>query len=528
VEPRQAAATLIAFALIGGLLQIFASVGLGTAKLDELTIAAQQGPLFYVVATLAIAVGIAVVWALRRRPLFAALVFVTWQAGILWPLSRRMSMLGLALHGEFILHHFLALVSALACLTLAWSLVRGAGKARATSWLVAGATMLAVLAGLGGHLAATMHVAKVAPTAHAITTTAAIFAIVVAVLVELRRAPRSATRWAAVALALPLVVRFASVGPLALGHAPVPFGMRGVFVGLLVLSAIALTVLLRPRPPKVSGIIMTSLAALTTATLYFIYRTRFGEVEDGLAPLAQSMLGFAPPYPEYLSNAAIVVVMLGGFLAVQTAGGAMTSNDARDRGIGLALVLVAGVGWSNPQLVLMSTAGALLFIGDLDELPTAASPPPRPIAEILAELATRLDLRAAEVGGAKRGVTLHALRGEVRGVTVDIRAEVGRGAPRVGARVGIVARARPEVGLNPGTIGEAPLHPIARTHRVFGTVRKLEVHGDELLDAALPFTTLRLGLWPAGAELDLGGDLSQLDAAALERLIVALAGAFAD
>jgi len=527
VEPRQAAATLAAFALIGGLLQIFASVVLGTASLDALTVAAQEGPLFYVVATLAVAVGIVVVWVLRRRPLLAAVAFVAWQGGILWPLSRRMSMLGLALHGEFILHHFVALTSALACLSLAWAFVRG-GKARASAWLIALATVTAVLAGLTGHAAAAMHTNRAVPIAHAVTTTAAMLALVVCTLVELRRAPRSPARWAAVALVLPLVVRYATVGPLALGHAPVPFPLRGAFVGLLVAAALALTVLLRPKPPRASAIIMTSLAALTTATLYFVYRTRFGEVEDGLAPLAQSMLGFAPPYPEYLSNAAIVVVMLGGFLAVQTAGGSMTSTDARDRGIGLSLVLVAGVGWSNPQLVMMSMAGALLFLSDLDDLPSVALPPPRPIAEILAEVATRLDLRASEVVAAKAGVVLHALRGEVRGVTVDVRAQVGSGAPRVGARIGMVARSRPEVGLHPVTTGEPPLHPIARTHRVFGNPRKLEAHGDGLLDAALPFATLRLGMWPAGAELDLGNDLSQLDAAAFERLVVTLANGFGD
>ena len=344
---------------------------------------------------------------------------------------------------------------------------------------------------------------------------------------ELRRAPRSPARWAAVALVVPIVARFASVGPLALGHAPVPAGLRAPFVGLLIAAAVALTVLLRPRPPRLVAVTMTGLAALTTATLYLVYRSKFGDVEDGLGGLAQSILGFTPPYPEYLSNTAIVTVMIGGFLALQTAGGAMTSEDARDRGIGLALVIVAGVGWSNPQLVLMSTAGVLLFLSDLDELPPTGAPPPSPVGQILAALAARLSLSASEVAGA-RGVTLHALRGDVSGVTVDVRAHVGRDAPRVGARLGVVARSRPEVGLQPGTSGDAPAHPIARTHRVFGNTRKLEAYGDELLDACLPFPTLRLGLWPAGAEIDLGADLSQLDAAALERLLTVLARAFAD
>ncbi len=527
MEPRPLAATLCTCALIGGLLQILASVVLGVARLDALTIASQEGPIIYVIAAAAAMLGVVVLWVLRRRPLVAALSFVVWQAGILWPLSRRMSTYGLALHGELILHHFVAMVSGLACATVAWGLVH-TPRARRRGWGVALPVVLAVLAGFVGHVAALRGATGLAKAAHALNSTAALVALAVFLVLELYRAPRSTSRWAALALITPLFVRVATVGPLALAYAPVPIGWRGPFVALLVASAIALTVLLRPRPPRGIAIIMTTLSALTTATVYLVYRSKFGDVEDGLGGLVQSLLGFAPPYPEYLSNPTIVAVMIGIFLAMQTAGGAMTSEDARDRGIGLSLVLVAGVGWSNPQLVLMSTAGALLFLSDLDPLPVATPPPRQPIAEILAELAEQLSLRRAEVGAARGGATLHALRGEIEGVAVDVRAHLGGERPRISAKVGLVARARPEVGLQPGTHGDVPEHPIARTHRVFGAARKLEHHGDALLDACLPFPTIRLGLWPAGAELDLGSDLSGLDSDVLERLLVTLAAAFSD
>ena len=527
MEPRQAAATLAAFALIGGLLQILASVVLGMARLDALTLASQEGPLFYVLAALAVAIGVIALWALRRKPIIAAVCFIVWQVAILWPLSKRMSTLGLARHAEFILHHFLALLCALACLLLAWAVVRDSER-RGWSWLVAAATVTAVFAGLTAHVALAQDAARLGVVAHGIMTSAGLLAIAVWTGVELARAPRSPSRWAALALVLPLMVRFATAGPTALANAPVPYGFRGAFVILLVASAVALTVLLRPRPPRGAAITMSALAALTTATLYLVYRSKFGEVEDGLGGLAQSILGFTPPYPEYLSNVSIVTVMLGGFLALQTAGGSMTSNDARDRGIGLSLVLVAGVGWSNPQLVFMSMAGALLFLSDLDELPALAKPPSQSVADVLAEVAARLGLRGGDVSAVRGGVMLHALRGEVQGVTVDIRAHVGQGAPRIGARIGLVPRSRPEVGLQPSKVGEAPTHAIGRTHRIFGAPRRLELYGDDLLDTALPFATLRLGLWPAGAEFDLGSDLSKLDGPTLERLIRALAKALAD
>jgi hypothetical protein len=298
-----------------------------------------------------------------------------------------------------------------------------------------------------------------------------------------------------------------------------------------VLCAVALALLLRPRPTRVVAISMTILSALSIATLYLVYRRGFAEVEDGLGGLAQSVLGFVPPYPEYVSSIATIAIMLGAFVALQTAGGALTSEDARDRGIGLALVLVAGVGWSNPQLVLMSGAGLLLFVADLDEPVVPARTPMLPLAELLEKAGVALGLELSTIAADKRGQrTLHALRGRVRGVDVDVRAQLDRTRPQVGARIGTIGRSRPEVALRPagGDAGERPLHAIGRTHRVVGNARTLERWGDPVLDACRPFPTMRIGMWPGGVELDLGSDLGELDDRNLVALVDALVTALSD
>jgi hypothetical protein len=526
VEPRQTAATLSVFALIGALGQLVATVVLGMARLDALTIAAQEGPTFYMLAAVALALGLAVMWTLRARPIIAAVAFIVWQVAILWPLSRKMSVLGLALYGEFILHHFVAVLAMLASLTIAWALVSDRAARRKgvpIAALVVGATIFGAI----GHVTASAANGRASPWAHGAGAVLSILAVALWLGLELRRAPRSPARWAAFALALPLLLRVGSVSPLGLSQVPVPPGLRGIFIALLVAVPFALAILLRPKPVRGATIVLTAIAGLSTATLYLVYRSKFGDVEDGLGPLAQSLIGFTPPYPEYLSPLTIVVVMLGAFMALHVAGASMTAEDARDRGIGLALVLVAGVGWASPQLVLMSTAGMLLFLSDLGELPPPPRPLRRPIGELVRELGERLGLEPSEVA-AKRGTTLHALRGAVADTSIDLRARTDGKRTRIGIRVGVVSRGRADVTLEPGLGSIALGHPLTRTHRVVGNARRLELHGDALLDACLPFATLRLGLWPAGAELELGDDLSRVDAATIETLVRALAAAYGE
>ncbi len=150
MDARSTAATLTAFALVGGLLQVVASAVLGMERLDQLTLASQEGPWVYLAAATGVTVGLAALWVLRRRVLVAAAVFLTWQVSILWPLSRRMTSVGLALHGEFLLHHFVAMLCVLACAVIALGLARDRSRPW-WRWPIAATIAVAVSAASWGH-----------------------------------------------------------------------------------------------------------------------------------------------------------------------------------------------------------------------------------------------------------------------------------------------------------------------------------------------------------------------------------------
>lgn len=520
VRPTASAApVLVVCALVGGLLQILASIHLGLSRLDALTAAAQEGPGYYLLAVVGAAVGVGALWLLRSRPIVATVAFLLWQLAVLFPLARRMTMLGLSLHGEFVLHHFVAIVSALACLVLATMLANATALGRAR-WLGVLAIVAGVASACTGHVLATLHIAsRMAAGLHATAIAALLVAAIAWFLLDVRAHGSTPSRWAALPLFVPFLVRVLASGPLDL-DAQVPAEWRATTTGILVACAFALTVLVRPRPARPVAIAITISSALTIAMLYLVYRRDFGEVEDGLGGLAQSLVGYVPPYPQYVPTWALVVAMLGAFSALHTAAGAMATHDDRDRGSALALVLVAGIGLSSPQLVLMVGAGLLAFVAHTAR-PAPASAPAVPLDELLETAAARLGLSLATVPGARAGAELAALRGSIEGVAVDVRAQSGAGTTKLRVRIGLQGRGRPVVALEPsaGDGGTRPAHEIGRTHRVQGDARELERWGDPLLDALFGLTSARARLWSTGAEVDFGAELEQVDAARLETVV---------
>ncbi|MCA9708921.1 MAG: hypothetical protein KDK70_23955, partial [Myxococcales bacterium] len=138
---------LAAVALIAGILQVMATVLLGLASLDELRAAAAEGAQQYLLGTLAAVLGVIVVWFLRRRPLWAAGLLLVWQAAVFWPLHTRTSLLGLAFHGEYVLHHFTGLLAAATCVAIGMHWIRRAdlGPGRVVPGLLAVAGALTLL-----------------------------------------------------------------------------------------------------------------------------------------------------------------------------------------------------------------------------------------------------------------------------------------------------------------------------------------------------------------------------------------------
>ncbi len=167
-EPRHPSPWGIAsIALVAGLLQIIASVALGMAKLDAFTAASIERPLMYMALAVLVAAAVGSIWLVRERQNIALALGLIWPAGLWFGLRGKLSGLGLAYHGEFILHHFSAVLAlALAGIVpLIWARDRRLGPAR---WLPA-------LFALPGALALGLaHVGKLpgAPAAWALPTLA--------------------------------------------------------------------------------------------------------------------------------------------------------------------------------------------------------------------------------------------------------------------------------------------------------------------------------------------------------------------
>src|SRR5688572_33190778 len=92
---------------------------LGLASIETLQTAAAEGSGWYVVGALGTAAGIVGLWFLRNRPMIASAVFFVWELTLLLTLASRTSMVGLAFHGEYILHHFATLLAGAACISTA-------------------------------------------------------------------------------------------------------------------------------------------------------------------------------------------------------------------------------------------------------------------------------------------------------------------------------------------------------------------------------------------------------------------------
>jgi hypothetical protein len=507
---------LAAVALLAGILQVMATVMLGLAPLEQLRVAAAEGAQLYLVGMLATVVGLVVVWLLRRRPLWAVLMLLSWQGAVFWPLRARTSLLGLAFHGEYVLHHFSGVLAAAVCIAIATAWLRRPDLGRARL-VPAGLALVGTLALVVAHVLEQPSLHGEAPAWLEQGGTAALllaWGTAVAVLGKHLYPPR--LRLVAAALLLPFVARVALAWPEGLAGASVVDAGRPVLMATMVVAAVTAFAGFRPSVAQSVRTLVLVFSGLATVLLYYFYRRGFGELEAGLGGLAQSMFAFSLPYPSYVPAWQVWVVMLGLFAMFAAAYAGLVSPGQRARGVALSLLLVTGLGLSTPPLVLMTGAAALLWI---DSISTGGGgsvspqPPPSPMEAILEALAQRLHLPGVVVLEGT-GRALLAVRGDVDETPIDLRARpTARGGWEVTLTVGLLGRGRAVLGLDPepGDDGPRPAHLLGRTHRARGEVRRLELLDDTLLDALLPFPGARVELWDAGSRVSLGDDLSQLD-----------------
>lgn len=538
-------------ALAAGLLQIIASVALGLASLERFTAAADERPAIYMVVVVLIGAGSLAVWLTRERFAISMALAAAWPIGMWYALRQHTSWLGLAYHGEFVLHH----LSAVLCLCvaigvpIAWAFDQRLGKLR---WLPAVFALPGTLALVGSHLGrAPLGPMWLADRSLATTGAALLLAAwPIATAVFWRHLGPRQRRPLAVVLLLPLAVRVAAVGWDGLSGELVPEA-RIVWVGAaLIVTGVVTLVLLRPRLELWVLAVVGVICLLGSMFAYYLYEHGFGELEDGLGGLLQSLFGFEVPYPSYVDDTRSAALMMGLFFMVVTVYSALVSAEDRVRGIALGLMVIAGIGFSSPHLALMFGTGALLVIeGLLPGAPdreldagrgdsafsqeishaTAASDDGQlaRVHAVLDGLAERLGLDPpTEVATGPHTASL-GLRGEIGKSVLDVRARVEPGSARIELSVGLPGREEPVFELipDPGKRGQRPAHLLARSHRLHGEMRALEAFGDAPLDALTCFPTAYLRAWDGGVSVDLGRELVSLRVDHLEALVRSLARA---
>lgn len=524
--------------VVGAVLQVLASVALSLAKVDDLATAAAEGPLYYVLATLLAAIAVLTVWLTRSRPAVALPLLLGWPIIVYLVVGKKLSVLGLAYHGEFILYHFLSLTCAALCVLVPmhWLAHAELGKARPAPLVLAsiGAACLAL-----AHLGAVPSLRVPGVAGLGIVGGFCLLATwPLALGLFWKHAHPGRLRIAAGLLALPVLVRLSLTGLDGFNGAPVP-NARVLVLGIAIVGvATAVAFLFRPRLETWARLMISVLCLLSTVFAWLLYDRGFGELEDGFDGLIRSFLGFALPYPAYVSEWKVLGMMVAMFFILSTVYASLVSTRDRNRGVPLALMAMAGLGLTSPHLVLMLGAAALLLIDGLmfepesDDEPAGSDRDRRGNDDEI-ELEAVLDGVAARLGFeppislAEGKDRMAHVSGELSKVSIDVRARNRRGRWKIELTAGLAGRGTPSVELIPdsGKRGNRPAHAIGRTHRVVGAARDLESSGEQLMDSLIGFPTARVRMWPGGVSIEMGSALGRLDVDSLEALARASARA---
>ena len=528
----QTALFALLWTALAGAIQVVATVELGLLPATKVRAAAAAPPGPYLVAAAAVTGGLVLAaLLLRRRPLWAALSILAVEAAGLFPAARVMTVAGTIYSLELFAHHWAA-VSAAVALVAAAGLVPPARPvwARRVGRLAAGAAVVAATVGLAAHVIGHARTFDAAAPLQAAAAGLVLAAAAGAIGVRAAAGRAFAPTLAASALLVPWLVRVAVTGRAGLAGAPAEGAARIAVTVALGLGALVLLGTVRPRLSAGLRVVVHAASALAVGALYVTYDRFFGEVEAAFDELARSFLGFSPPYPTYVPVPARIAFAVAVFAAVVAAYGALVSRDRRREGLALAVALLAGVGLSSPQTVLMAGAGLVAFAAfAIPATPaSAARPPPRPAAAVFEAVARDLGWEPPVVVDDGRRTTLRA-EGTLGGIDVRLSGRVRKGRVEATATVGVPPKARPVVALEPRREGEAPLldHPIGRTHRVAGRRRALESIDDALLDALLSFPDGRVAWWPSGVVIEFGRDLARFEPPQVEALLRAAARSFA-
>ncbi|MEZ4454454.1 MAG: hypothetical protein R3B09_33695 [Nannocystaceae bacterium] len=514
----------LVIAVLAGLLQVVAGIDLGRQSGEAVDRAAMGGALGPILAIAGVVASWLGAWLFGARPIVAGVVGLGGTAAtiyVAWPFVTR---LGFLYYGEFVLHHFLAILAAGLCvqLTHRWAIDEGLGRARSAPLLL---TALGVVLLLGQHVSDVPGIAFQIDLLWQGGAAALLLAVGAAFALLWRALDGLRERVLAVAALVPLATRIVLGG--GLGSAPLGAGAAAPMTVSFAVVALAIFFLLQPRIPwlgRGAAVAARALVILLSARATFVlgdlYQKAYLRYEDRLGGLLRSIVGFDLPYPVYVEGWRLGAASVAVFALLTGLVSALLGARTRQAALAIALVVVAGYGLTSPQLLLMHCAGLLaLFTALADDeqgAPVEAVPvlPSQEIEEILVMVADRLELAPPVVARDSREL-LVALRGDVRRLAVDLRGR-SDGGPRwqVTLKVGVLGRGAPEAEVIPDPVGEHP--------RLRGDVQLAAGEGGGVLAALSAFPAASARLWSAGAEVDFGDDLGRLSPASLEALIRAL------
>lgn len=523
-ERSSQSSLLLVIAVLAGLLQVAAGVELGRSAgelVDQAAMGGALGPVLAIAGVVAAWLG---AWLFGARPVLAAAVGLGGTAIALWIARPFTSWLGLLYYGEFILHHFLAILAAGLCVqvTHGWAIDLDLGRARSAPLLLCA---LAVVLLLGQHMSDVPGIDFQIDLLWQGGAAALLLAVPVSLAILWPEIVGPRRRALALALLAPLTVRVLLGG--VLGKTPLGAAAAEPITAAVAVASLAIFFLLQPRfEPglRTHGRVLRGLSlivgALASHQLYRLYLSKFLRYEDRLGGLLRSIVGFDLPYPTYVAGWRLALASVAVFALIAGLCSALTGPRTRAAGLAIALCVVAGLGLTSPQLLLMHVAGLLALFAALADEGVAAAAEPVPalpsqeIEEILLLVADRLELPPPVVLEEARE-TVVALRGDVRRVAIDLRGRSGRGGRwAVTLRVGVLGRGAPEAEVLPDPAGEHP--------RLRGDVQLVSSEGSGVLAALSAFPSATARVWSAGAEIEFGDALTRLGPASLEALIRAL------
>jgi hypothetical protein len=522
MSPRSQGSLLVAIVVIAGALQVAAGVALGLASQDDLARAAAFGATPAILGMAAALALWALAWLLPGAWRWVVGALGTGAAlatAALWS-----SPLALIYFGEFILHHFLTLLSAVIAATVVqgWALAPELGRLRAAPALVGGAAVVALVgAHVGGLWPLELGWVHQAGSA-------GLMAAVALGLGLLWRSLGAQARAVAVVAALPAATRLAL--ELGGGASFAQFFTEptaGLLSGAIAAGGVGLFILCRPRIDRWARVFAVISSATAVHWLFRVYEGSFVLLEPRLGGLLRSVFGFHLPFPTHAPGWAVLAVLAGLFGAGAAVLIALISATQRARGAALALVVTAGLGLTTPQVTLMHFAGLLALLAALRAeqgveadgvaVVAASGGPPAPIEGIFGELAERLEM-AAPLLLEQPAESVVALRGELGRVAVDLRARSVDGARwTVLLRVGLLGRGAPIAEVLPDPQGGAP--------GLRGETRALGEAAAAVMEALSAFPAAHGRFWSAGCEVALGAAQARLSGASLEALVRSLARA---